>query len=96
MHVPAEHDVVEHRHAGEQRDVLKRAGDAERGDLRRTQPGDVAALETDRATGRPVEAADHVEQRGLAGAVRTYDRQDLTATDSDRHVLHRGDAAEAF
>src|SRR5208282_5981750 len=28
-HVAAQHDVVEHRHAAEQRDILKRASDAQ-------------------------------------------------------------------
>ena len=47
--VAAEHDVVEHGHPGEERDVLKGAGDAERGDLGRAPAGDGVALEGDRA-----------------------------------------------
>ena len=94
VHVPAQHDVVEHGHAGEQRDVLERARDAECGDLRRARMGDVAAFEGDGAAGRAVEARDHVEQGGLAGAIRTDDRHDLAATDGHRHVLNRAHAAE--
>ncbi len=41
--VAAEQDVVEHRHAVEQREVLERARDAEPGDAVRRQAGDVAA-----------------------------------------------------
>ena len=37
--VTAEHDVVQHGHAGEQRDVLEGARDAKRGDLGRTRGG---------------------------------------------------------
>ena len=51
-HVAAEHDVVEHGHAAEQRDVLKGAGDPERGDLGRAEAGRVDALERDRAAVR--------------------------------------------
>ncbi len=56
--------------------------------------GDVAAFEGDRTAVGPVEPADHVEQRGLAGAVGTDDRGDLAALDRDRHVLDRPHAAE--
>ena len=62
MDVAAKHDVVEHGHAGEKRDVLKRPGDAERGDLGRALVRDVAALKGDRAGVGGVEAADHVEE----------------------------------
>ena len=57
---------------------------------------DVAALEHDAAGVRPVEAGDHVEQRGLAGAVRADDGHDAALGDVDRHVLDRGDAAETL
>jgi hypothetical protein len=61
MHVPPEHDVVEHGKATEQRNVLERAGDAELGDGGGFGVGDVAAFELDSAAGRAVEAADHVQ-----------------------------------
>ena len=93
-HVAAEHDVVEHGHAAEQSDVLKGAGDAERGDARGPDPGHVPALEPDRAGIRPVEAADDVEHRGLAGAVRADDRGQPAAAHLERHVLDRAHAAE--
>ena len=51
--VRADHDVLAHGHGAEQREVLKRAGDAERAIscLRRRQQR--AALEADRAALRP-------------------------------------------
>ena len=75
-HVAAEHEVVEHGQAAEQRDVLERARHAERGDRARALAGDVAALERDAAGVGLVEAGDHVEQRGLARAVRADDGED--------------------
>ena len=58
--------------------------------------GDVAAVEHDAAGVGLVEARDHVEQRGLAGAVGADDRDDAALGDVDRHVLDCGDAAEAL
>ena len=93
-HMAAEHDVVEHGHAGKQRDVLKRAGDAERGDAGRPGAGHVPAFEPDRAGVGLVEAADDVEQRGLAGAVRSDDRRQAAAAHRERDVLDRAHAAK--
>src|SRR5262249_34553237 len=42
------------------------------------------------------QAADDVEQRGLAGAVRADDRDDLALPDRDGHVLDRAHPAEAL
>ena len=96
VHVPTEHDVVEHGHAREQRDVLEGARDAECGDRGGTRVRDVAAFQRDGPAGRAIEARDHVEQRRLAGAVRTDDRHDLAATDGHRHVFNRAHATEVF
>src|ERR1700737_5315473 len=80
-HMTPQHDIVEHRHAAEERDVLERAGDAEHGDLRWAGAGDVLALEDDRAGVGPVEPADHVEEGSLAGAVWANDRDEPAAAD---------------
>ena len=95
-HVAAEHQVVEHGQAAEQGDVLEGARDAERGDVARLLLGDVAAFEHDAAGVGLVEAGDHVQQRGLAGAVGADDGEDAAAWHVERHVLHGGDAAETL
>src|SRR4029077_9488691 len=59
-HVAAQHYVVEHRHAAEERDVLERTRDAECRDLRWSGAGYVVTLKDDRARVRPIEPADHV------------------------------------
>ena len=50
--------------------------------------------EPDRPDGRPVEAADHVEAAGLAGAVRPDQRVDGARLDGEPDVVQRRDAAE--
>ena len=95
-HMAAEHQVVEHREPAEQGDVLERARHAEGCDLARPPARDVAAFEHDAPFVRLVEAGDHVEQRGLAGAVGADDRDDAALGDVDRHAVDGGDAAEVL
>src|SRR3989442_638900 len=92
---PSRHEVVEHTHALEEGDVLEGAGDAERGDVGRLEVRPVLAVEDDPSLVRMVEATDRVEQRRLAGAVGTDDRQDLAATDPQAHLVQRHERAEA-
>ena len=63
----------------EQRQVLERAADAERGDAVRRRLEQRAALERDPALAERVEARQAVEQRRLAGAVRADQADDLAA-----------------
>ena len=72
-------DVVQHRELAEQADGLEGAGDAALGDQVGPQPGDVGAVQADRAAGGAQEAGDDVEQGGLAGAVGADDTEDLAA-----------------
>jgi hypothetical protein len=41
------------------------------------------------------EAADDVEQRGLAGAVRADDTDDLALGDGSRHIRESGESTES-
>ena len=93
--VGADLDVVDDRHRGEQGRRLKGAPDAERGDVRRRGAVERPAVEPDVAAVRPVEPAQAIEQRGLAGAVRTDQADDAARGDGEAHVLERDDAAEA-
>jgi CO dehydrogenase/acetyl-CoA synthase delta subunit len=68
--MPSEHHVLEDGKRSEEREVLERASDAGRGDRVRREAEERAALELDLALRRIVEAAQAVEERGLAGAVR--------------------------
>src|SRR5207248_5601680 len=93
--VAADEEVVEHRHALEEGDVLEGAGDPEARAGGRPQAGDVLALELHLPLRGPVDAADAVDEAGLAGAVRADDGDELSVAHSQRGVLQRVDAAEA-
>ena len=56
----------------EQRHDLERARDALGGDPVRTETGDILAIEPDRTAARLHAAGKHVEERGLARAVRPH------------------------
>ena len=95
MQLAAGHDVVEHRHALEQRDVLERAGDAEAGGVRRRHVRQALAAKGDAAFLRHVDAVDDVEHRALAGAVRTDDGADLVLEHVEGNVRQRLHPAKA-
>src|SRR5437867_7704884 len=92
---PSRHEVVEHAHPLEQGHVLEGARDAEDGNVGGPEVRPVSAVEDDPSLVRVVEPADHVEQRRLAGAVRTDDGEDLAAADLDAHLAQRDERAEA-
>jgi hypothetical protein len=60
------------------------------------QAGDVAPVEQYPARGRGDGAADQVEERGLAGAVRPDDGVDRAACELDADVVDGRQAAEAL
>ena len=93
--VAADLDVVEHRHAVEQRHVLEGAADADLGDGVARHGQDRAALEQDVAVVGHVQARQAIEERGLAGAVGADQAGDLARRDVERHAVERDDAAEA-
>ena len=100
MGVAPELDVVQHRHATEQRNVLETAPQPHPGALRRRDAGDVLALEADAAARGPVKARDGVEQRCFARAVgpdhgsdgarlyvKAHAGQGFDATERQRHAI---------
>src|SRR5688572_4452708 len=94
--VAPDHYVLERRQVHEQADVLERAADAGGGDLVRLEAGEAAAVEAEAAAVGLVDAGEHVEQRGLARAVRADEAVDLTFANRERDLTQRLDAAEAF
>ena len=58
------------------------------------QIGGVDAEDPHRARRRPVEAGNRVEERGLAGAVRPDQTDDLAFVHRQRHVVDRHQPAE--
>ncbi|MNT28106.1 hypothetical protein D3C72_1637690 [compost metagenome] len=94
VRVPPQLDVVQHRHAAKQRDVLETARQPQLGAFGRGHARDVAALEPDLPGRRLVETGNSIEQRGLAGAVRADDRGDGTRRHAKAHAGQRLDPAE--
>ena len=93
--VAADLDVVEHRHAVEQRHVLEGAADADARDGMARLAEDGAALEQDVAVVGHVEARQAVEERGLARAVGADQAGDLAGRHVEGDAVQRHDAAEA-
>jgi hypothetical protein len=92
--VDADHDVLEHRHGREQREVLEGPADTEPGDAMAGQAEDGPALEQDVAVVGRVEAAEAIEERGLAGAVGPDESHDLPGLHLEGDPLERDNAPE--
>ena len=92
----AHQHVLQHRHVGEETDVLERARDA----VAQHRVGPLARYllpcQEDAAAGRAVQPRHDVEERGLAGAIGPDHAHDLARLDMEVDVLHRGQAAERF
>jgi hypothetical protein len=87
-------DRLAHGQAGEQLRVLERPPDARPGPGRRCQRRDVVAVVHDPPGVGRGEARHEVEHRGLAGAVRADESDDLAGAGRDVDVVDRRDAAE--
>jgi hypothetical protein len=86
---------LQHAHAAEQARALEGPPQPHPGELVGRAPHRVLAEELDLAGRRPVDAADDVEQRGLARAVRPDHRMDGALADVEIDVAERDQAAEA-
>src|SRR4029453_2334624 len=86
--------VVRHGQRAEDRRRLERTAEPAAGALERRQPGDVGAVETDRAPGRAEQPAHEVEQGGLARAVRSDPRQELARLHRQVDGVHDGHSAD--
>jgi hypothetical protein len=90
----AEQQVLQHRRAFEQLDVLERAGNALAHHVVPCQARDLVAIEADAAAAGVEHACDEIQERCLARAVRTDHREDLSCADREAHVAHGLDAAK--
>ena len=89
-------EVLAHGQPGEQLVDLIALGQAELADLGDADAGDVLALEHDRAGGRRHLAGQHLEEGGLAGAVRADDAAQFAAIDGEVDVAVGDQAAVAL
>src|SRR3569623_1268229 len=88
--------VLPHRHAREYVGDLERARQAAAVDLDGPQARDQIAIQLHLARGRRDVAADQVERRRLAGAVRADDGVALALGDAEVEVPDDADIAEAL
>ena len=95
-HLEDRADVLLDGQAAEDRGLLRQVADAEAGAPVHRQPGDVVAVELDAAVVGLDQPGDHVEDGGLAGAVRAEQADRLAAPHIKRDALHHGAAGEAF
>ena len=93
--VAAEADIVEHAQLVKQDRALKRADQAALGKRARRSPRNILAAIENLAARRRVEAADHVEGRGLAGAVRPDETVDCALVHVQVEAVDGDDAAKS-
>ncbi len=96
MQQRADDDIVLDRERRERPHDLEGAADAAPADLVGRQAVDALAGESDRAAVGRVDAGDHVEQSGLAGAVRADHREDRALRHLEADLVDREQAAEAL
>ena len=87
-------DVLGHRHVREQADALEDVANAA-AQRDRVDGPDILAGDPDRALARVDQPVDQPQQRGLAGAGRADDRQELPLADRKRHTVEHLAAAVA-
>ena len=89
------HDVLQHRGAPEEPQVLEGSGYAEPVHLIRRHGGNVLVPEPDASRRRIVDAGDNVEDRRLAGSVGADDAGQGVVHDAEAHVPDGVDPAKA-
>src|SRR6185437_12338174 len=89
-------NVLLHGEATKDRGFLRQIADAKARALIHRQLGHIVAVEFDRAAIGLDEAGDHVEHRGLAGAVRAKQADGLAPAHIDADATHDLALAEAF
>jgi hypothetical protein len=94
MDMAADHDVFDHRHAGEYVRALKRSRQPGARDIVDTQTGNQRVVEMHLAFLRPIEPAHAIHQRGLAGTVWANHSQQFVSADRDRNIVKRDHTAE--
>ena len=95
MHVAANQQVLKHRRAIEQFRILECPRNAKLGDPVPRHPAHILVVEEHGARVGVVYAVYQVENRRLARAVGADDAEHLAASNLERYVPHRLDAAEA-
>ena len=95
LHMLADEQVAQDCLFLEEFGVLEGAGYAQFGNAVAGQGADVLALQVDAALIRVIDAADDIEEGGLAGAIGADDAEDLAGFHREADAGQRLDAAES-
>ena len=91
----AQHHVLAHGKPRHQARVLESPDDAGLRDTIIRKSRDVAALEDDATGIRAIDAADDIDQRALARAVRADQSEDMAGLQFQRHIVERAQTQKA-
>ncbi len=89
-------DIVQHRHAPEELDILEGPAQAPGGPAIRRQTHQFPAGHEDAAGGGRDQAVDQIEAGGLAGAVGADETQNLPRLHGKRDAVHGLNPAEVL
>src|SRR6185503_16749106 len=89
-------NILDHGHASEKADVLKRSGDAAFCNLVRTKTDQRLFFEGDLALFRTVDPCEGIEECCFAGAIRSDDAGDLSLFQSEVHFVDGGKTTKSF
>jgi hypothetical protein len=92
--VPGGQQVVQGGHVGVKRNILKRAGDTERGAAIRRHSGNIGSLKQNSPFLRAIESVDAVDNARFARPVRANERQYLARMNIKSHIVQGFDAAK--
>jgi len=91
-----DHHVFDDGHVFKEAQILKRARQAERGALVRRESAKRFSVKTRVAARGRVNAGNEIEQRRLARAVRSDERDDFVRFHRERNIIDGENAAECF
>src|SRR5262249_20568332 len=93
-HLGGDTQIVADREVGEELEALERSCDAQPRPLVRLETAHITAVEQDSARAGGLQAGDDVEERRLAGAVRTDESRDLCRGHVEVDARERAVSAE--
>src|SRR6266498_953597 len=88
--------IFDGTHIGKQADVLKSAGDAQLGDLKGFEFGDVMTIEDQFAACDGIDASHGVEESCLAGTIGSDQSGDHPFFDDEINIVYGSQTAEHF
>src|SRR6185503_3564852 len=92
--MPGDEQILDDAEVREELAVLEGSRNAESRDLVRARARDLRVAEENSPAGRPIQAADAIQHRRLAGAVRADQRQKLAGARLEAHLVQHAEAAE--